>query len=85
VVLSINMVSIDHLTEKWVEFHKSPEEAQSALDKQVSKHNKQFRIVKASKEIMEKRSFDSKKLVNKDTNELIFPYKFTIVKALKDK
>lgn len=83
--LSINMISVDHLVEKWVGFHKNSKEAQIALDKQVSKYNKQFLIVKASKEIMEKKSHDSKTLVDKDTNELIFPYKFTIVKALRDK
>jgi hypothetical protein len=68
------MGSVDHLSEKWMGFYKSPDEAQKVLEDKTSILSKNFLIVTSSKQLINCNLQDKKGL---------FLFKFTIVKALK--
>jgi hypothetical protein len=70
------MIPVDHLSEKWMGFYKSPEEAQNILEDKTKLLSKDFLIVTSSKQLIEN---------NLQNKKGFFLFKFIIVKALKGK
>lgn len=66
------MDSVDHLSEKWMGFYKSPDEAQKVLEDKTKILSKDFLIVTSSKQLINNNLQDKKGL---------FLFKFIIVKA----
>lgn len=70
------MAQVDHLTEKWMGFYSSFEAAEKVLQDAVELYNKNYLIISAKKDLVNE---------NKAHTKGFFLFKFTIIKAIKDK
>lgn len=66
----------NHLIEKWMGFYKTQDEAQDILENKTKMLGEKFRIVSSSKQLIDN---------NLQNKKGFFLFKFTIVKAPKDK
>jgi hypothetical protein len=66
----------NHLIEKWMGFYKTQDEAQTILENKTKMLGEKFLIVSSSKQLIDN---------NLQNKKGFFLFKFTVVKAFKDK